>query len=73
MMRPKAKTMLEEKQEEIEEIVEEHPIYYGEAETVETKDWEERFRIHQEVTKEMESETEERIEKKEKQERVGNY
>ena len=73
MMRPKAKTMLEEKQEEIEEIVEEHPIYYGEADTVELVDWEERFRIHQEVTKEMESETEERIEKKEKQERVGNY
>ena len=38
MMRPKAKTMLEEKQEEIEEIVEEHPIYYGEAETVEFVD-----------------------------------
>ena len=65
----KLKTMAEDQQVEEEKIEEEKSIYYGETETVELVDWEERFKKHLEETREIERQREARIENMEKQEK----
>ena len=58
---PEEEPAVKDREEEAPEI------YYGETEQVELVDWEERFKKHQEETREMEKEREARIERKEKQ------